>query len=65
MSDDEIDGDQTQDELIPSPSEFDDYSGLSDDLDLENDDIEGINESDPEVNFSSINHKNIHSSFFY
>lgn len=34
MSDDDIEGDQTQDELIPSPSEYDDYSGLSDDLDL-------------------------------
>ncbi|CAM2716045.1 unnamed protein product [Rotaria socialis] len=57
VSDDDIDGDQTQDELIPSPSEYDDYSGLSDDLDLavENDynedEIEQITESDNDINF--------------
>ncbi|CAF3882095.1 unnamed protein product, partial [Rotaria sordida] len=57
VSDEDIDGDQTQDELIPSPSEYDDYSGLSDDLDLgiENDDnedeIEEINESDTDIHF--------------
>jgi len=34
VSDEDLEGDQTQDELVPSPSEYDDYSGLSDDLDL-------------------------------
>ena len=61
VSDEDIDGDQTQDELVPSPSEYDEYSGLSDDLDLglqDNDDEEGgeeeeeeegLNESDNDV----------------
>lgn len=54
-SDEDLDGDQTQDELVPSPSEYDDYSGLSDDLDLgiegngdeeEDEDQEAMNGSD-------------------
>ena len=61
VSDDDLDGDQTQDELVPSPSEYDEYSGLSDDLDLgiqDNDDEEeeeeetaadDMNESDNDV----------------
>jgi hypothetical protein len=61
VSDEDIDGDQTQDEVVPSPSEYDDYSGLSDDLDLgiqDNDNGEGedeeeeqdeMNESDNDV----------------
>lgn len=60
VSDDDLEGDQTQDELVPSPSEYDEYSGLSDDLDLgiqNNDDDEGeedtavddMNESDNDV----------------
>jgi hypothetical protein len=57
VSDEDLDGDQTQDELIPSPSEYDEYSGLSDDLDLglqNNDDDEEeeeqeINDSDNDV----------------
>lgn len=60
VSDDDLDGDQTQDELVPSPSEYDEYSGLSDDLDLgiqDNDDGEeeeetaadDMNESDNDV----------------
>lgn len=57
VSDEDIDGDQTQDELVPSPSEYDEYSGLSDDLDLgihdddneEEDQEEDINESDNDV----------------
>ena len=59
-SDDEIEGDQTQDELVPSPSEYDDYSGLSDDLDLgmQHDDedeqnIDAVNGSDDEVSDES------------
>ncbi len=58
VSDEDIDGDQTQDELVPSPSEYDEYSGLSDDLDLgiqDNDEEEEqqeeeMNESDNDVN---------------
>lgn len=62
VSDEDIDGDQTQDELVPSPSEYDEYSGLSDDLDLglqDNDDDgeeeeeEGMNESDDENDVSA------------
>jgi hypothetical protein len=58
VSDEDLDGDQTQDELVPSPSEYDEYSGLSDDLDLglqDNDDeeedaeAEEMNESDNDV----------------
>ena len=58
VSDEDIDGDQTQDELVPSPSEYDEYSGLSDDLDLgiqnndeeeEDAEAEDMNESDDDV----------------
>lgn len=51
-SDDDLDGDQTQDELVPSPSEYDDYSGLSDDLDLgmQDDDHEAEEEEEEEQN---------------
>ena len=63
VSDDDIDGDQTQDELVPSPSEYDEYSGLSDDLDLglhddddaaaaEDDDDEAMNGSDDDDDVS-------------
>ncbi|CAF0995520.1 unnamed protein product [Rotaria sp. Silwood1] len=60
VSDNDIDDDQTQDELIPSPSEYDDYSGLSDDLDLgiENDDNEEINETDSDINFQQDGYSN-------
>ena len=49
MSDEDLDGDQTQDELVPSPSEYDDYSGLSDDLDLGMQD-HGNDDEDDEAN---------------
>ncbi|CAF3177205.1 unnamed protein product [Rotaria sp. Silwood2] len=70
VSDEDIDGDQTQDELIPSPSEYDDYSGLSDDLDLgiENDDNEDeneneeINDSDTDIKFQHDGYSNDDSS---
>ncbi|CAF3848847.1 unnamed protein product [Rotaria magnacalcarata] len=63
VSDEDIDGDQTQDELVPSPSEYDEYSGLSDDLDLgihdaDDDDDEEINESDNDMNFDENGHTN-------
>jgi hypothetical protein len=69
VSDEDLDGDQTQDELVPSPSEYDEYSGLSDDLDLglqENDDdnneeevdAEEMNESDNDLNFEENGHLN-------
>jgi len=66
VSDEDIDGDQTQDELVPSPSEYDEYSGLSDDLDLgmqDNDDDEEeeeqeMNESDNDLNFEENGHVN-------
>ncbi|CAF3103188.1 unnamed protein product [Rotaria socialis] len=62
VSDEDIDGDQTQDELVPSPSEYDEYSGLSDDLDLgihdDDDDEEEINESDNDMNFDENGHTN-------
>ncbi|CAF0914250.1 unnamed protein product [Adineta ricciae] len=71
VSDDDIDGDQTQDELVPSPSEYDEYSGLSDDLDLglhddddtaaaEDDDDEAMNGSDDDndLNFEENGHTN-------
>jgi hypothetical protein len=55
VSDEDIDGDQTQDEVVPSPSEYDDYSGLSDDLDLgiqDNDGEEEEEEQEDEMNES-------------
>ncbi|UJR31970.1 hypothetical protein I4U23_019443 [Adineta vaga] len=65
VSDDDIEGDQTQDELVPSPSEYDEYSGLSDDLDLglqdnEDEDEEAMNESDDDndLNFEGNGHMN-------
>lgn len=56
-SDEDLDGDQTQDELVPSPSEYDDYSGLSDDLDLgvENNNDDEENEDDDEQNQDAVN----------
>ncbi len=74
VSDEDIDGDQTQDELIPSPSEYDEYSGLSDDLDLgiqDNDDEEEeeqeqeMNESDNDVNKSVFCFSIFNISFFF
>ncbi|CAF1258391.1 unnamed protein product [Rotaria sp. Silwood1] len=66
VSDEDIDGDQTQDELVPSPSEYDEYSGLSDDLDLgiqdnndeEEEEEEEMNESDNDMNFDENGHVN-------
>lgn len=69
VSDEDLEGDQTQDELVPSPSEYDEYSGLSDDLDLglqdNDDDEEGggeeeeeLNESDNDFNFQENGHVN-------
>jgi U3 small nucleolar RNA-associated protein 5 len=66
VSDEDIDGDQTQDELVPSPSEYDEYSGLSDDLDLgiqDNDDEEAeeedeMKDSDDDLNFEENGHLN-------
>jgi hypothetical protein len=53
VSDEDIEGDQTQDELVPSPSEYDEYSGLSDDLDLGlHDNDEGDEEEEDEMNES-------------
>lgn len=49
VSDEDLEGDQTQDELVPSPSEYDDYSGLSDDLDLGmQDDVDDDGEEEEE-----------------
>jgi U3 small nucleolar RNA-associated protein 5 len=67
VSDEDLDGDQTQDELVPSPSEYDEYSGLSDDLDLgiqdndeeeEDAEAEEMNESDNDLNFEENGHSN-------
>jgi len=66
VSDEDIDGDQTQDELVPSPSEYDEYSGLSDDLDLgmqdneeeEEEEEQEMNESDNDLNFEENGHAN-------
>ncbi|CAF1151547.1 unnamed protein product [Rotaria sordida] len=63
VSDEDIDGDQTQDELVPSPSEYDEYSGLSDDLDLgiqdnDDDEEEEMNESDNDIHFDKNGHVN-------
>lgn len=75
VSDDDLEGDQTQDELVPSPSEYDEYSGLSDDLDLgiqdNDDDEEGeedaaaddMNESDNDVSVEDCFNSNSSSSF--
>ncbi|CAF1609412.1 unnamed protein product [Didymodactylos carnosus] len=50
------DDEQVDDDIVPSPSEYEDYSGLSDDLDLLNDEDENENEDfDEEENKSQNN----------